>query len=65
MVSYESEKKLRIIQAKIDLVDGIKKTYKWFLENEENFKEVRIKKRSTIKNSVTTVVKKRKKQFEE
>jgi len=56
---------LRIIQAKIDLVDGIKKTYKWFLENEENFKEVRIKKRSTIKNSVTTVVKKRKKQFEE
>jgi len=65
VVSYESEKKLRIIQAKIDLVDGIKKTYKWFLENEENFKEVRIKKRSTIKNSVTTVVKKRKKQFEE
>jgi len=41
VVSYESEKKLRIIQAKIDLVDGIKKTYKWFLENEENFKEVK------------------------
>jgi len=28
-------------KAKIDLVDGIKKTYKWFLENEENFKEVK------------------------
>jgi len=41
VVSYESEKKLRIIQAKIDLEVGIKKTYKWFLENEENFKEVK------------------------
>jgi len=28
-------------KAKIDLEEGIKKTYKWFLENEENFKKVK------------------------
>lgn len=30
-------------KAKIALEEGIKATYQWFLENEENFKEVKIK----------------------
>lgn len=30
-------------KAKIGLEEGIRETYKWFLENEENFKEVKIK----------------------
>ena len=30
-------------KAKIGLEEGIKATYQWFLENEENFKEVKIK----------------------
>lgn len=29
--------------AKIELKEGIRKTYKWFLENEKNFKEVKVK----------------------
>ena len=30
-------------KAKIGLEEGIRETYKWFLENQENFKEVKIK----------------------
>jgi GDP-L-fucose synthase len=29
-------------EAKIDLKEGIKETYKWFLVNETDFKEVKI-----------------------
>ena len=29
-------------QAKISLEEGIKATYRWFLENEHSFKEVKI-----------------------
>lgn len=29
-------------EAKIDLEDGIRETYQWFLENEDKFKEVKI-----------------------
>ena len=29
-------------KAKINLEDGIRETYNWFLENENNFKEVKI-----------------------
>ena len=27
---------------KVELIDGIKKTYNWFLENEGNYKEVKM-----------------------